>query len=62
MENEERLHYLLTYHDQLTREFTATCFSMEDGNAEYSSYLKETLHEVNDQIKAILLQPESMPF
>jgi len=24
--------------------------------------LKETLHEVNDQIKAILLQPESMPF
>ena len=62
MANEDRLHYLLTYHEQLTKEFTATCFSMEDGNAGYSAYLKDTLHEVNDSIKAILLQPEPMPF
>lgn len=61
MTNEERLHYLLTYHDQLTREFTATCFSFEDGVPGYSDYLKETLHEVNDAIKILLLQ-ESMPF
>ncbi len=62
MANEERLHFLLTYHAQVVREFTATCFDLEEGNKEYSSYLKDTLHEVNDQIKAILLQPESMPF
>lgn len=62
MTNEERLHYLLTYHDQIVREFTATCFDFEEGNKEYSSYLKDTLREVNDSIKLLLLQSEIIPF
>lgn len=60
MRIEERLHNLLVYHDQLIREQTNTCFANDQDNQEYSSYLKDTLRDVNNAIKEILLQ--DMPF
>lgn len=60
MRIEDRLHNLLVYHDQLIREQTNACFDYDQDNQEYPAYLKDTLREVNDAIKEILLQ--DMPF
>ena len=61
MTTEERIQFLLTYHEQLTREFTATCFDYDLENQEYSADLKESLRKVNELIQELLL-PECMPF
>ena len=61
MTTEERIQFLLTYHEQLTREFTATCFDMDEDNKEYSAYLKEKLHKVNDLLDELLITA-CMPF
>lgn len=61
MTTEQRIQFLLTYHEQLTREFTATCFDYDLENQEYSAYLKESLRKVNELIQELLL-PECMPF
>ena len=61
MTTEQRIQFLLTYHEQLTRVYQATCFDYDLENQEYSAYLKETLRKVNDLIQENLL-PEYMPF
>lgn len=61
MTTEERIQFLLTYHEQLVKEFTNTCFDMDEDNQEYSAYLKAKLHKVNDLIDELLLT-ECMPF
>ena len=61
MTTEQKIIYLLQYHEQLTREYQATCFDMDEDNQEYSAYLKAKLHKVNDLIDELLLT-ECMPF
>ena len=61
MTNEQKVIYLLQYHEQLVKEFTNTCFDMDEDNKEYSAYLKAKLHKVNDLIDELLLT-ECMPF
>ena len=43
MTTEQKIIYLLQYHEQLTREYQATCFDMDEDNQEYSAYLKAKL-------------------
>ena len=61
MTTEQKIIYLLQYHEQLVKEFTSTCFDMDEHNQEYSAYLKAKLHKVNDLIDELLLT-ECMPF
>lgn len=61
MTTEQKIIYLLQYHEQLTREYQATCFDMDEDNQEYSAYLKAKLHKVNDLIDELLLTA-CMPF
>ena len=61
MTDEQKIIYLLQYHEQLTREYQATCFDMDEDNQEYSAYLKAKLHKVNDLIDELLLTA-CMPF
>lgn len=61
MTEQEKIIYLLQYHEQLTKEFTATCFDMDEDNKEYSAYLKEKLHKVNDLLDELLITA-CMPF
>ena len=62
MTTEQKIIYLLQYHEQLVKEFTSTCFDMDEDNQEYSAYLKAKLHKVNDLIDEYMLQVECMPF
>lgn len=61
MTTDQKIIYLLQYHDQVVRELTAICFDGDEDNKEYSAYLKEKLRKVNDLIDELLL-PECMPF
>ena len=61
MTTEQKIIYLLQYHEQLVKEFTSTCFDMDEDNQEYSAYLKAKLHKVNDLIDELLLTA-CMPF
>ena len=61
MTTEQKIIYLLQYHEQLVKEFTSTCFDMDEDNQEYSAYLKAKLHKVNDLLDELLLTA-CMPF
>lgn len=61
MTDEQKIIYLLQYHDQLVRQLTANCFDGDEADKEQSAYIKEKLHKVNDLIDELLLTA-CMPF
>lgn len=61
MTDEQKIIYLLQYHDQLVRQLTANCFDGDEVDKEQAAYIKAKLHKVNDLIDELLLT-ECMPF